>query len=68
MLRLPPDFADGYAQGSGRLTAFNVPLALALALAARPRTDGAALARRLMNAAAIDAELAAIVDQMLAAG
>ncbi len=68
MLRLPPDFADGYAQGSARLAAFNVPLALALALAARPRTDGAALVRRLMTVAAIDAELAAILDQMLAAG
>ena len=34
-LRSPPDFAEAYARDSARATAFNVPLALALALAAR---------------------------------
>jgi 4-alpha-glucanotransferase len=35
-LRLPPDFAEAYAGESPKLAALNVPVALALALQARP--------------------------------
>jgi len=53
VLRLPPDFADRYARDVARGAAFNVPLALSLALAARAGSDvgGHGLARRLAEAA-----------------
>ena len=67
LLRLPPDFAAVHDRGASRLAAFNVPLALALALAARARgDDDRQLARHLASAAAVDGEIAAIIDDALA--
>jgi 4-alpha-glucanotransferase len=73
MLRLPPDFAQRYALACARGAAFNVPLALALALVAtRDRGDERTrLARRMLGAArqaapAVDPEIWSLLEAGLA--
>ncbi|MEA2698837.1 MAG: 4-alpha-glucanotransferase [Myxococcales bacterium] len=74
-LRLPPGFIAEYTQKNAAGAAFNVPLALALALMARPDAgaDRPALARRLMDSArhlgggALDSQIVSILNAGLAA-
>jgi hypothetical protein len=73
MLRLPPDFEPRYLAASARAAAFNVPLALALALASRASspTHDPVLARRISTLARrhapdVDVETWSLVEAALA--
>ena len=75
LLRLPADFADRYTAATARAAAFNVPLALALALASKTRSSAPALDPALTRAmlhlarrqtTAVDPEIWSLLDAALA--